>query len=84
MAEELNERQRARNRGIAEDNERRDPRTLEFKCRWAAKWLGRPEDEWEELEGLIFAIEEGRLYAFDTYQKTPEEIEAQRNFMMNR
>lgn len=61
-----------------------DPHELEHKCRAAARWLGRDEDKWEELIPMFEAIEVGRLHAFRTRVKTPEEIESWRNYMMNR
>ena len=68
----------------SEEIENRDPRTLEFKCRAACRWLGRSEDEWEGFKGLIFAIDAGRLEAISTYVMTPEEAKRWQNFLMTR
>ena len=68
----------------AKEIEDRDLRQLEFRCRAAARFLGRSEDDWEDMKDLLYAIGAGRLEAIATYVKTPEEAEAWRNYMMNR
>jgi hypothetical protein len=75
---------RAEELKLAEENERRDPHTFEHKCRAAARYLERDEAEWEELAGLVIAIEQGRLEAIRTYVMSPEELASWHDYMMSR
>jgi hypothetical protein len=68
----------------AVENESRDLRDLEYKCRAVARWAEANEDDWQDYKELVFAVEQGRLEALRTYVKTPEEAEAWRQYMMNR
>jgi hypothetical protein len=68
----------------AVENESRDLRTLEYKCRLVARWANADEDDWQDYKDVVFAVEQGRLEALRTYVKTPEEAEAWRQYMMNR
>jgi hypothetical protein len=84
-AEEIEEGCRRMDEQTAHDiMGRADARELEFRLRAAAKFLGRDQDQWEELVPMIEAMEVARLYALRTRVKTPEEMEAWRNYMMNR
>lgn len=81
---------------IAEGNRRYDEQTAkdivermtgrqkEFACRAAARWLGRDEDKWQDLVPLLEVLEMARLTENRTRPKTQEEIDAWRNYMMNR
>lgn len=83
--EEIEEGNRRRDEQTAREiMGRADLRELEFKLRAASKFLQRDEDKWEELIPMVEAMEVARLHALRTRVKTPEEIEAWRNYMMNR
>lgn len=68
----------------AKENEDRDKRGLEFKCRAAARWLNTPEANWEQLKDLVYAIEAGRIEAVRTYKMTPAEVKSWNEYLMNR
>lgn len=86
MARVVEEWKLRRNSQLAKENvERHNQKDqTEWQCRFAARHLGLPEEQWADLKPLLIAIEEGRLYSVDAYEMTPEEQASWREYMSTR
>jgi hypothetical protein len=57
---------------------------LEHQARQAAIWLGKPEDNWEEMIPLLKQIELGRLIGVYEWNSLPEQVASFTEYMKNR